>query len=400
MKLNKKVIESAAVVGMAIALAVTAVTTNDKTDAHNAAEEPFANTGLENNGIAGVADVFNDYELAASEELDNMVSVEKEELILVSASEKEAADEPELTAEEQEWQDSLMADVEQSLNVRAEGNEEAEVVGKIYKGDRATVIEAGSEWTKISSGNVEGYVKNEYCVFGSDALAYAKENCDTVAKATTGGLRVRNGQSTDAGVVKTLAEGDEIVVDTSVTPEDGWVAVVCKSATCYVSADYVEVYLKTGTGVTIEEEMAAIAAAEEQKKKEAAAAAQTSSAGTTQGSSLAASADDVTLLAALIQCEAGGQSYECQLGVGAVVVNRVKSGSYPGSVYDVIYQKSQFGPASSGRLESRLASGVSDTAYAAAQAALSGADNTGGATYFKLTSSGHEGVAIGALVFY
>ncbi len=41
--------------------------------------------------------------------------------------------------------------------------------------------EAGDTWTKIESGNVTGYVKNEYCVTGTDALNYAKKHCDTVA---------------------------------------------------------------------------------------------------------------------------------------------------------------------------------------------------------------------------
>ena len=106
------------------------------------------------------------------------------------------------------------------------------------------------------------------------------------------------------------------------------------------------------------------------------------------------------LLAALIQCEAGGQSQQCMLAVGAVVVNRVHSGSFSNSIHGVIYQRGQFGPASSGRLESRLASGVSASARQAAQAALAGNDPTGGAKYFKLASSGHAGVVIGPIVFY
>ncbi len=407
MKRNKKVMESMAVAALALAMSITSVAGNGR---GKDANETFSNVGLEDSGVAGVAETLVDYELSASEELENNVTVEKEEVYMVAASAEEAVQEaaeaePALTPEEQEWQSALMANVEQSLNVRAAGNEEAEIVGKLYKGDKATVVEAGSEWTKIQSGNVEGYVKNEYCVFGTDALAYAKANCDTVAKSTTDGLRIRKGQSTESGVVKTLAAGDEVKVDLSAETEEGWVAVNYRSAVCYVSADYVEVSLKTGTGMTLEEEAQAKAAEEEAKKKKeaekaAAASKQTKSSGTTQGASLAASVDDVTLLAALIQCEAGGQSYECQLAVGAVVVNRVRSGSYPGSIYGVIYQRGQFSPASSGKLESRLAKGVSGTAYSAAQAALGGADNTGGATSFKLASSGHSGVVVGPIVFF
>ncbi|MDD6504003.1 MAG: cell wall hydrolase, partial [Lachnospiraceae bacterium] len=129
-------------------------------------------------------------------------------------------------------------------------------------------------------------------------------------------------------------------------------------------------------------------------------AKQTESAGTVTGSALAANVDEVTLLAALIQCEAGNQSYDCQLAVGAVVVNRVKSPSYPNTLVEVIYQKSQFGPASNGALAKRLNKSISETAMAAASAALNGDSNVGGACNFKLTKSGHEGIAIDALVFY
>ena len=189
---------------------------------------------------------------------------------------------------------------------------------------------------------------------------------------------------------------------------DGWVAIKVDSDTCYVSADYVTLSLDTGKAVTLEEEAAAQKAEEEKKAAAAQTASssssssngQTTTTSTTQNTSLAASADEVTLLAAVVQCEAGGQGVQCMTAVGAVVVNRVRSGSYPSSIYNVIYQRGQFGPASSGRLESRLASGVSSSARQAARAALSGSDPTGGAKSFKLASSGHAGVVIGPIVFY
>ncbi len=396
MKQNRKWIESAAVVLLAAALSITAVLTNDTAGIKSTAEEETAEVLTEKETCAGVALVLAGYENAAFDDLEYTVSVQREDAGLVSASEEEVKEE--LSAEEAEWQNYLMADVQEAMNVRAEASEESEIVGKLHKGDLATILEAGTEWTKISSGNVTGYVKNEYCVFGSDAYAYALENCDTVAIALTGGLRIRSDQSTEAGVIKTVAEGDTIIVDTTAETEDGWVAVRHNSNTYYVSAEYVEVKLSTGTAMTVEEEAAAKAAQE--KAQAAASESQVESSGTVQGTSLAATVDETTLLAAIIQCEAGNQSYECQLAVGAVVVNRVKSSSYPDTIYDVIYQKSQFGPASSGVLDRRLSNGVSQTAYDAAVAALAGEDNTAGATRFKLASSGHSGTVIGALVFY
>lgn len=441
MKFDKKVIESVMVAGIALALTITAVTGNGVKAADQVAE-----TQMDKNGMAGVAVAMNAYELEAADMLDSIVSVEKSDSNIVAASAEDTTyvsdtpvesdtsegvetepqvavqdskDDKELSDEEKEWNNKLMADVDEFLYVRKSADADSEIVGKMYKGDRAVIKDEGSEWTKIASGNVKGYVKNDYCVTGQKAYAYAKKNCKTVAKVEIDGLRIRKKASTDAGVVKTVASGDKLVVNTKADAKDGWVAVKVDSQTCYVSEDYVTVALKTGKAITIEEEIAAQKEEEERKAKEEAAKqeaakksaqsasssssasnGQTTTTSSSQGTSLTASADDETLLAALIQCEAGGQSQQCMIAVGAVVVNRVHSGSFASSIRGVIYQRGQFGPASSGRLESRLASGVSASARQAAQAALAGNDPTGGAKYFKLASSGHAGVVIGPIVFY
>ena len=429
MQISKRVIESATVLALALAMVITAVTSNGVYAVSDT--QTAENTQLEENGLAGFAVAMNEYEVESADYLDSLISVEKEasNMVAVSAediSDKrqaedeadvdvetvdvEAADAPEetLSAEKQEWQDKLMADVKDFLYVRAKADADSDIVGKLYKGDRALIKKQGSEWTKIASGSVNGYVKNEYCVFGQEAYAYAKKHCDTVAKVTIDGLRVRKSPAEDAGVVKTVVTGDKFKVNKKANKTDGWVAIKVDSDTCYVSADYVTLSLDTGKAVTLEEEAAAQKAEEEKKAAAAQTASssssssngQTTTTSTTQNTSLAASADEETLLAALVQCEAGGQGVQCMTAVGAVVVNRVRSGSYPSSIYNVIYQRGQFGPASSGRLESRLASGVSSSARQAARAALSGSDPTGGAKSFKLASSGHAGVVIGPIVFY
>lgn len=429
MQISKRVIESATVLALALAMVITAVTSNGVYAVSDT--QTAENTQLEENGLAGFAVAMNEYEVESADYLDSLISVEKEASNMVAASAEdvsaegqaegeadvdvetvdvEAADATEttLSAEQQEWQDKLMADVKDFLYVRAKADADSDIVGKLYKGDRALIKKQGGEWTKIASGSVNGYVKNEYCVFGQEAYAYAKKYCDTVAKVTIDGLRVRKSPAEDAGVVKTVVTGDKFKVNKKANKTDGWVAIKVDSDTCYVSADYVTLSLDTGKAVTLEEEAAAQKAEEEKKAAAAQTASssssssngQTTTTSTTQNTSLAASADEETLLAALVQCEAGGQGVQCMTAVGAVVVNRVRSGSYPSSIYNVIYQRGQFGPASSGRLESRLASGVSSSARQAARAALSGSDPTGGAKSFKLASSGHAGVVIGPIVFY
>lgn len=110
---------------------------------------------------------------------------------------------------------------------------------------------------------------------------------------------------------------------------------------------------------------------------------------------------DRYLLANLIYCEAGGESYEGQLAVGSVVINRVLSSMYPNSVTGVIYQKSQFSPAGSGRLALALsANKATASCYQAADEAMAGVTNVGTCLYFRTPIPGLNGISIGGHVFY
>ena len=310
-----------------------------------------------------------------------------------TAEETQQTDET-LTQEEAEWQKRLMADVDEFLYVRASGDADAEIVGKLYKGEVAEVVEDGDTWTHVVSGNVEGYVNNDYCVSGTEALNYAQQNVELQAEIQTDGLRVRSEAAEDAPVITAVSTGTILTVDTDAQVSEDWVAVEYNGQTAYVSAEYVTTDYALGEAISIEEERAA------QEKQAQEEAAQTTQTTTVQNEAVSASVDDVTLLAALIQCEAGNESYEGQLAVGAVVMNRVRSGAYPGSIYDVIYQRGQFPPAGKGMVAQIAANGPKASCVQAAQEALSGADNTGGATCFSRASSGRAGVVIGNHVFY
>lgn len=110
---------------------------------------------------------------------------------------------------------------------------------------------------------------------------------------------------------------------------------------------------------------------------------------------------DRTLLANLIYCEAGNQPYAGQLAVGAVVINRVLSSVYPGTVVGVIYQGSQFSPVSNGRLALALANDSATAAcYKAADEAMSGQTNVGNCVYFRTPIEGLSGIQIGNHIFY
>lgn len=110
---------------------------------------------------------------------------------------------------------------------------------------------------------------------------------------------------------------------------------------------------------------------------------------------------DRALLANIIYCEAGGEPYAGQLAVGAVVINRVLSSKYPDTVVGVIYQKSQFSPVASGRLDLALAMNkATASCYKAADEAMSGITNVGNCLYFRTPIEGLTGISIGGHIFY
>lgn len=85
------------------------------------------------------------------------------------------------------------------------------------------------------------------------------------------------------------------------------------------------------------------------------------------------SLSDQELLSALIYCEAGGEPYDGQVAVGCVVMNRVRSSSFPNTVSGVIYQSGQFSPVASGRLATVLGNNLTtDSCRDAAATVLAG----------------------------
>lgn len=400
MSLKKRAVESIVLAGLLVMMSAIAVATDMVVvEATPVAAE--TKTDLATNGTAGVVVPLNQVETSALTDIGAVTAnVAYTQTTLVAAAEDEEAvlTEAPVSEEELAWQNRLMADVQEFLYVRAAGDENAEIVGKLYKGDVAEIVEHGDTWTHVVSGNVDGYVMNSYCVFGVDAMNYATSTFDTEAEIQTNGLRIRRDASTDGAVIAAVSTGMSLTVDTGAEEVEGWVAVNYAGETGYVSAEYVTTELALGEAITIEEEQEELARIEEERA--AAAAAQVQSSGTVQNAAVAATVDDVTLLAALIQCEAGNEPYEGQLAVGAVVMNRVKSGRYPNSIYEVIYQSGQFPPAGRGTVANKIANGVKASCIQAAQEAINGMDNTGGAMGFCRAASGHAGVVIGNHVFY
>lgn len=90
------------------------------------------------------------------------------------------------------------------------------------------------------------------------------------------------------------------------------------------------------------------------------------------GGSISYSDADLKLMAAIIQAEAGGESYAGQLAVGTVIMNRVKSSLFPNTLSGVIYQKNQFQPVRDGHLALILERGPNESCTNAAKQVLNG----------------------------
>ncbi|MCI8550376.1 MAG: SH3 domain-containing protein [Lachnospiraceae bacterium] len=104
-------------------------------------------------------------------------------------------------------------------NIRLEPSEDSEVIGRLYEGSAGEVLETRDGWTKISSGDVEGWVHNEYVVSGEAAQSFAEEALEQVATIKEDGVRVRAGASVDStwiGVVN-VNETYKVVME---EPED------------------------------------------------------------------------------------------------------------------------------------------------------------------------------------
>ena len=168
------------------------------------------------------------------------------------------------------YADVAIAKVQDYVNVRAENNEDSEVLGKLYNNSAATVLETTDDgWYKISSGSVTGYVKSEYVVVGDDATV--KSAGRRVATVNTETLKVRTSADENSEVLGLVAGEDDLTVIDEST--DGWVGVSTEDGTGYVSSDYVSLDTEFTYAESKEEEAARLAKEEADRKAAAEAAA-------------------------------------------------------------------------------------------------------------------------------
>ncbi|RKI84970.1 cell wall hydrolase [bacterium 0.1xD8-71] len=280
--------------------------------------------------------------------------------------------------------DLVMVNVQVAMNVRAEADEKSDKVGLLYKDCGGRILERKDGWTRLRSGDLVGWANDEYLLFGEEAEELADEVGNLIVLIKTEALCVREEPDVNAQAMGFIPEDEELEIIE--TLDDDWISVKYDEKVGYVSAEYVDIDFHIDEGET----MVAIQKREEAERKAKLTANQ---------GAVVVGGDDTRLLAALIYCEAGSETYNGKLAVGAVVMNRVRSPAYPNTISGVIYASGQFTPAINGKVARVYGGDIPESCYQAAQAAIAGETNVGGATHFRRAGN-HEGLLIDHQVFW
>lgn len=131
-----------------------------------------------------------------------------------------------------------------SVNIRKSGDVNAAKVGSIANGGLVNIVEKGDTWSHITSGNVDGYIRNDLLAFGSDAANYASANLAKVAVVNTAALKLRSEASTDSESITLLAQGESYpIVETG----DAWTKIQLDTVTGYVKNEYITISYNMST---------------------------------------------------------------------------------------------------------------------------------------------------------
>lgn len=138
------------------------------------------------------------------------------------------------------------------VNIRSEADVESERIGKIAPGGVMDVIEKGSEWSVISSGNCYGYIKNEFLAFDLAAEEYADNNLNKMAVVNTTTLRVRAEDSEDSQCLTLIPEGEKYGI---LEQGSEWTYIEVDDLLAgYVKNEYIDVTYQMTTAISVEEE--------------------------------------------------------------------------------------------------------------------------------------------------
>ena len=295
----------------------------------------------------------------------------------------------------------MLVETASVADVHAEADDTSPVLATLSE-TQAKVLENSGRWMKVQVGDITGWVESEHLTDGSDTLddiapvnPEETQNPGDTEEQTeqTQDLQTEETHPADTAAQDRMSESSSDGADSAAEDNSAAEEAARKAA---------EEAQKAA------EEAARKAAEEAQKAAEEAAriAAEQAQAAAVQAAQQAVIAQsgvtpqDVELLAALIQCEAGGEPYVGQVAVGSVVMNRVEAAEHPSSIPDVIYAAGQFSPVRNGSLSRTLSTGdISQSCRQAAIEALAGSEPVGDKLYFRRVN-GRHGQVIGNHVFY
>ena len=314
-------------------------------------------------------------------------------------------------------------DAKDMLDIHAEANTASAVIGQVMEDGHVAILAKYNDWVQIQAGEIAGWVpaenlveteiSNEEAVAANEQViaertgATASEDEffaeEEVQQDETAALQAEAGEAAQNEIeeVQAAEEAARIEAEAQAKAAAEEAAQLEAEAQAKAAAEEAaqleaEAQAKAAEeAARLEAEAQAKAAAEEAARLEAEAqqaalAAQTA----------AISAEELKLLANIIYCEAGSESYVGKVAVGNVIMNRVKSASQPNTITEVVYAKGQFSPVRNGSLQRALSSDKADAAcYQAAIEALAGAQPVGGKLFFR-RNNGRSGQVIGHHVFY
>ncbi len=160
------------------------------------------------------------------------------------------------------------------VNVRKEPSTDSEVVGKLYRGCAADILEyLEGDWVKIQSGDVKGYIASNYLAIGRDAEAMVDEYATQYATVDTQTLRVREKMSVDSGILTLVPYGETYPV---VKDYGDWVEIVLGTDeetggdfTGFLSKDYIKMTVEFKFAISVEEEQRILREQQEAERAEA-----------------------------------------------------------------------------------------------------------------------------------
>ena len=132
----------------------------------------------------------------------------------------------------------LVASPNVYLNIHAEPSMSSEVLGKMYSNDLAIELHREDDrWTRIRSGNIVGYVMNEYLVEGDQAEALSEIVSTQVARVDSkSDKEVYQEASSSAKIIAEAEEGDQYEVMES---EDGWLGILTEDGEGFIPSSEV-----------------------------------------------------------------------------------------------------------------------------------------------------------------